>query len=443
MQSLSARRFRPAHFRNQHFRRCNIHNPLTEGHRQYMRPKLKISRTSRRPAQPRRELDLKILELTAKGKLKEIEHLLSESERILVRNVLLKRPKTYAQIARIRDREVNTIYSASYRLLDRLKRWESGQEFKRTRGREKGKPLEGRLVKRIKKIIAERIAKGETLEEIKKNAKLNEIQCKLLDIYVLPEQRITLKEAARLTGRKKAGVMSALRQMENNLLGKNIDYRVERYLKLTDDELTEKIRSTGAKTRTELSQSDARLKMAAKQRGLLNGIIISKHQKDLRAALNNALKERKLDDVLASLTDLEKAIINNLLAKKPLSREELAKLHNTRVSQLQHAEKRLTKKLKGEEITLNDLEKLRKSVKELGDETIVRLRAQMTDREIAILERRVNREKPDSSKDVGQSFLISRERIRHAQIALYHKLENYKAAGNFELPEHLKDAFFA
>ena len=120
----------------------------------------------------------------------------------------------------------------------------------------------------------------------------------------------------------------------------------------------------------------------------------------------------------------------------PMRRIDIGKLHGVNGQAIRRAEKALLKKLNGEE--LGPLDKLKRLTIEMGENTIASLRSQMDEREIAILERRVKSPEPEDFTSMGETFSISRERMRQVQSMLYLKLRRYKETGRFELPENFE-----
>lgn len=406
-------------------------------------PSAKTESSASAPAIRCSPLQEKLRALQTAGQLGKIEPLFNDTERaIVVAFTASEPPVPFTEIARSAGWPAGRVQSSARNLAKKIENWETAGKFSLTL-QSSPNLKNGRAVRRVQKLIQARLDSGQTLDEIKQIAGLNTTECQVLDIYLLPPERISLQQAAERVGRKKGTVVRKVQFIEDKLQGKHpLARHAERYEKMSDSDLIAAIRATGA---TRLGQLDNYLlKLEARKRGILTVLFPDPRIKILQDAFRAAVARRKPEEIWAELTELERLVLlRRVLVEVPPARGDLAQLHAHDVSNVTMAEKTLLKKLKRKPLPESILKKLKKLTGELGPESIAALEPRMTSREILVLRRRIQAEHPENRKRLAGSISLSHERIRHHELALYHKLVHYQQTGRFELPEHLRDAYFA
>jgi hypothetical protein len=156
------------------------------------------------------------IEGLGKARFGEFRRLLDERELALVkRRIIPKNPETQEDIGKRFSISKQRVWQIERELLEKIGRWRQGKRIGR-------KMIEGRAVRRIKTIITRKmLLEGKTLSEIKKEARLTEFQCAVLDIYVIleGEKRITREEAAKRLGKELSMMSSAMKTIEEKLAG--------------------------------------------------------------------------------------------------------------------------------------------------------------------------------------------------------------------------------
>ena len=151
-----------------------------------------------------------------KDKLAELKSLVNEKElAIIEERVRSKEPATLSEIARSFSVTRERISQIEEELLTKIEKWTQGKDFERTAGTRTGK---SRRIERIRKIIEERLSKGESLDEIKRNARLSETEKEILDTYILAEERITQGETAKKLGKSITTIAVAIMTIEDKLI---------------------------------------------------------------------------------------------------------------------------------------------------------------------------------------------------------------------------------
>ncbi len=156
------------------------------------------------------------IESLGKARFSKFMRLLDERELAIVkRRVNQKNPETHESIGKSFSISKQRIWQIEKKLLRKIERWRQGKRIGR-------KMIEGRAVRRIRTIIKKKMSsEGKTLSEIKKEAKLNRFQCRVLDAYLLPkgEKRITRADTAKRLGKELSDISSAMRSIEEKLAG--------------------------------------------------------------------------------------------------------------------------------------------------------------------------------------------------------------------------------
>jgi hypothetical protein len=225
-----------------------------------------------------------------------------------------------------------------------------------------------------------------------------------------------------------------LRFIANKLLGRDVHYhRIKKYVDLSDNELEKKIRESGAKSKGEFGRKNFGLHRVAKERGILDRMFPSPILKELRDALEAALKKRSLERILAGSEALDRIIINEIaLSKAPPSIKSFARKHGLKPDKVSRRMKKLTAELKGEKVN-NDIaaDKLKRCVKDLDGDRLEELKSLLDERELAILKRRATAKVRESLDSIGKSFSVTRQRMKQKEDELLRKIERWERGGTF------------
>jgi DNA-directed RNA polymerase sigma subunit (sigma70/sigma32) len=152
----------------------------------------------------------KLIEELDEEKFTELKLLLSEQELLIMkRRALALKRTTLEEIAGSLGITREGVRQIEKRLLKKIERWRSGRRIRK----------KGKLVGRIIQLIQDRLDKGETLEQIKNNVGLNEVERKVLDIYVLSDEKLTQKEVGEKIGKTQLQVPNIIKMIEKKLLG--------------------------------------------------------------------------------------------------------------------------------------------------------------------------------------------------------------------------------
>ena len=147
-------------------------------------------------------------------KLTELKSLLDEKElALLERRALPKEGESFDSIGKTFPVTRQRMKQKENELLGKIERWKRGGRFERF---ERKKP-EWPRIKRIKKLVETRRSKGETIDEIKRNSRLNELESQVTDLCVLNENRITQREAAERLGTTPSTISKILKSVEDKL----------------------------------------------------------------------------------------------------------------------------------------------------------------------------------------------------------------------------------
>lgn len=292
-------------------------------------------------------------------------------------------------------------------------------------------PGEGRLVREIKTIVERMLSEGKNLKEIVDEAGLSKVERRAFYVYVWRENRITQDEAAKRLGKKKVTLTHAVKRIANKLLGIDAYYHlIKEYASLSNQELEERIRKLGAKSKVEIDRKNSGLYKVARERGVLDKLFPPPWVKKLRDALDTALQERKLEGIMSDSTDLERDLINEVvLCEVPPSIRAFAKKQGLKPDKVSRRMKRLADKLNGVPITFDDSDNstlLRKSIEGLDEDRLAELKSVLDEKELAILERRVLSERQESLHKIGKSCSVTRQRMSQIEARMLDKIESWK-----------------
>jgi hypothetical protein len=274
-----------------------------------------------------------------------------------------------------------------------------------SRSKKKRKPKKGKAAMRIKQLIEERLAKGETYEQIVEKARLDETERNVLKIYVLAEERITQKKTAKILKIELSAVSHAVNSIDNKLL--------------SDGEIMEKIRKYGVRSSTQLHGKNYGLFKAAKDKGLLD--------KMLQNELLSALLERKVEEALTTLTGFEREVVNQIILRKGVvSVEVFSEQHELEVTAVLDIMSRMVRKLRGEKVENEVLYQIKKHVETLDQKKFEKFRSLLNKQELKILEKRVLAKIPATFEEIGIALKISKQRVKQIEVKLLEKIERRK-----------------
>ena len=306
-------------------------------------------------------------------------------------------------------------YRARESLMKKLQRWERGEPLLKKEAEEQKK--------RLREIL-----QGRDFSTMAAEAGLNKTEKRSVELYILDRKRRTLKEVADEIGVKEISVSAALRRAENRLRGREWDYHLRRkYFGMRDEEITDAIRETGAKTRTELSQRNKALYRIANERGVLDTVFPRRTGKTL-ARLKQLVKRmsgRKLRKMSAGLTALETGILKKrVMQDRPEGLDYFGKAYGVNSQpQLTAAERRLLAKLRNEPYIGKARDDLKVLVARIGKEKMGKIKQALRHKELQILARRVEARKPETLEVLGAANRVTRERIRQIEEKLLEKLK--------------------
>ncbi|MDO8553197.1 MAG: hypothetical protein Q7S22_00180 [Candidatus Micrarchaeota archaeon] len=328
-----------------------------------------------------------------------------------------------------------------YQLLKKLKRWETTGEIRKGLGR----IVKGKCIARVREIVNGRLSQGETLEEIEAKAKLNSTERKVLEQYILPEERKGISKVAEETGIKRVTISLTVRKIENKLLGRKSSYHLElKYRKMSDDELLKAIKNIEAISLSELHVKNQALKVVARERGIINSIYPNKGkmQKKIENVIFARIADGVLEEYLLLMTNPEKevteAIRDGTYKSKTKSIRDKYELNKSYGVALIASSVNviLEESLGKHEI----LRRIRAIVRKLGEEKMIAIADKINNREKILLKERVLTDKVKTLEEVSEmedfsigGHKVTRERVRQKEVELFGKLEFYLESGFWNL----------
>ncbi len=403
-------------------------------------PKPLLSRQKRRKplrGTMREKIREAIDEKLAKGKtiaeIKEDAGLTKTEREVLDVHVLAEEQMSNQEAAEVMGKTPGTISNALQSIANKI----LGSSRRRD---DYMKPKEGKAVKRIKEIIEKKLSEGKSLDGIKEEAGLNENEVRVLDTYVLAEDRITGRETAERLGIAKVTVGKALRGIECRLLGRRPSHRyIEIRRKMSDRDIIARIREMGVDSRSRLSDKDYALRVVADERGILDRLFPSRRSmiiEELGKAWEAAIRERGREQVFSELTDFEMDMMNRfVICEKATRLKAFADHHGIPIEKAYHAMKKLARKLLGEvqEKPPTNRDKLEKCVRGLDGDRLAELKALMNEKELRILDERILCEASErkTMEELKAVLQVSRQALSQLEQRVLERIERWKECGTF------------
>ncbi len=279
---------------------------------------------------------------------------------------------------------------------------------------------------RIKKIIEERMQNGSRLEEIMQQSNLSRMDRKVLEEYVLGQSK-TFEEYAESLGVGNALVLKSLKRMEKKL-GKPADIpgKMGEYLRMSDDEIREKMKGLNVQTRSEAWKKNFELTGIANERGILDQVYPKLIIQKLRSAiLFLPVLEIDFRVVLEDFGAMEMELIRKMaLTDRPCSAEEFADQHSISLEETRNLIRDMTRFLKPGRRFSSEIFKLNRDIAEWDD--LEEFKQGLKDMELATLEGRILLKNPLEKRllsEIGEEFGTSKERIRQIEKKLIDRLK--------------------
>ncbi|MDO8553198.1 MAG: hypothetical protein Q7S22_00185 [Candidatus Micrarchaeota archaeon] len=278
---------------------------------------------------------------------------------------------------------------------------------------------------KIREIIDARIERGETLEEIKTTAKLNETEIKIVDTYIMQDEPMKLSEVAERIRRKYVTVNLCLVRIENKLLGRDPLYHLKRkYYNMSKEQLRSAVRETGAKNRNELGNCNTILCRVALERGVLDSVLPSRlpdRQAELRESIakTSDIKRKK---ILEILEPLECEVLHAVKANDEEKIKSTKEKHGIGDSEFKRIVQKLIKII-NDNHRISQTRKLRATIRKLGIKKISEIGRELTNDELLVLDKLGLTDKPERMVIVAGILGKTREGARQVESRLLKKLE--------------------
>jgi DNA-directed RNA polymerase specialized sigma subunit len=292
----------------------------------------------------------------------------------------------------------------------------------------------GPIPKRIAATVNEMLEDGQSLDGIVQEAGLNDTERAVLELYVLPDNDLTLYGASRAIGKSKATVTRSLKSMENKLLGRPWNWHlIENAGRLDDDELRQWLREIDVRSRNEARKADLYRYLVARKRGIVDEFFPDdKRLPELCQAVDEARGSGGLGAAIETMSPFEIDMIQTFaLGEQDGSICEVAYRYGLAVPKVTRLSKYLAQKLNGEEVNAIP-SRLRALVIGLDDAKLKGLMSHLDAREQLIMEKRVMVELPDSPatlNELGEELSMTRERVRQIEKRLLRRVELFDAEG--------------